>query len=376
MASAERILIVGGGIGGLSLAAALHRHGFTPELVERSTEWRAAGAGIGVLANGMRVLRALGLDGAVTRAGEVMRRWSFCNAQGEVLCATNLEELWGDVGPCIGIERGKLHNALLAGAAAVPTRLGVAITGLSQDADRVVVAFSDGSHADYDLVVGADGIHSTVRALALGGPPPRYAGQVVWRSVVPICPRGVDHMLVVMGDGCFFGLVPVGNGRTYGFGGLDAPEAFDDPLEGRLARFRDGFGSLGGPVPEYLGALECDQQLRYDAIEWVDLDCWHTGRVLLIGDAAHAGPPHMGQGGCMAMEDALVLSECLRTADTVTNALNQYVTRRRPRTDWVQDQSRAALAAWLLPPAARDAALRAHGDEFMHARYAPLRPAP
>jgi 2-polyprenyl-6-methoxyphenol hydroxylase-like FAD-dependent oxidoreductase len=324
----------------------------------------------------MRVLRALGLDSAVTRAGAVMRRWSFCNAQGEVLCTTDLEALWGEVGPCIGIERGKLHKALLAGAAGVPARLGIAVTGLTERADRVVVDFSNGSRADYALVVGADGIHSTVRALALGRPSPRYAGQVVWRSVIPACPRGVDHMSVVMGDGCFFGLLPMGRGRTYGFGGLDAPEAFDDPLEGRLERFRRLFGSLGGPVPEYLAALECDEQLRYDAIEWVDLDRWHTGRVLLIGDAAHAGPPHMGQGGCMAMEDALVLSQCLRAADTLANALDEYVRRRRPRTDWVQEQSRAALAAWLLPPAVRDAALRARGDEMMHARYAPLSPAP
>src|SRR5262249_53697163 len=119
-----------------------------------------------------------------------------------------------------------------------------------------------------------------------------------------------------------------------------------------------------------------DDQLRYDAIEWVDAERWHTGRVVLLGDAAHAGPPHMGQGGCMAMEDATVLSEVLREADTVEQALEAYVTRRRPRTDWVQEQSRAALRAWLWPPDVRDAALRERGDELLRARYAPLRPAP
>ncbi len=376
MASVERILIVGGGIGGLSLAAALHQQGFTPDLVERTAEWRATGAGIGVLANGMRMLRVLGLDRAVAQAGAVLRRWAFCNADGEILCSTDLEALWGDVGPCIGIERGKLHQALLAGAAAVPARLGVGLAGLTQDADRVSVDFSDRSRADYDLVVGADGIHSTVRTLAIGGPPPRYAGQVVWRSVIPTRPRGLDDMLVVMGDGCFFGLVPVGSGRTYGFAGLDAAEPFQDPLAGRLERVRRRFAHLGGPVPEYLAALECDEQLRFDVIEWVETDRWHAGRVVLIGDAAHAGPPHMGQGGCMAMEDALVLSECLREADTLENALDAYVARRRPRTDWVQAQSRTALAAWLLPPAVRDAALRERGDQMLCARYAALRPAP
>jgi 2-polyprenyl-6-methoxyphenol hydroxylase-like FAD-dependent oxidoreductase len=151
MARAERILIVGGGIGGLSVATALHRCGFTPELVERSPAWRVTGTGIGVLANGMRMLRDLGLDGAVAEAGALLRRWTLCSCRGDVLCATDLEAFWGDVGPCIGIERGRLHEALLAGAAGVPIRLGAAPTELTQDADRVTVAFSDGSRAGYDL---------------------------------------------------------------------------------------------------------------------------------------------------------------------------------------------------------------------------------
>ena len=183
-------------------------------------------------------------------------------------------------------------------------------------------------------------------------------------------------MTIVMGDGCFFGLVPVGGGRTYGFGGLDAAEPYDEPLTGRRARFRNQFSTLGGPVPEYLAAIACDEQLHFDQIEWVDTDHWYAGRVLLIGDAAHASPPHMGQGGGMAMEDAVVLSELLHEADSVEAALAAYATRRRPRTDWVQEQSRAALTAWLLPPAVRDAALRERGDQMMWDRYAPLLPAP
>src|SRR5581483_948530 len=153
---------------------------------------------IGVLANGMRMLRVLGLDRAVIQAGAVLRRWRSCDARGEVLCDTDLEALWGDTGPCVGIERGRLHEALLAGVADVPTRLGIAVTGLTQDTDRVNVEFSDGTRADYELVVGADGIYSTVRGLAIGGPAPRYAGQVVWRSIIPTRPRGLDDMTVVL----------------------------------------------------------------------------------------------------------------------------------------------------------------------------------
>jgi 2-polyprenyl-6-methoxyphenol hydroxylase-like FAD-dependent oxidoreductase len=112
MANVERILIVGGEIAGLTLATALHRQGYKAELVERSASWPATGAGILLRANGMRVLRALGLSEAVEQTGAVVRHWSFCDQDGEVLCDTDLEELWGKVGPCIGIARPKLQEAL------------------------------------------------------------------------------------------------------------------------------------------------------------------------------------------------------------------------------------------------------------------------
>lgn len=372
----QRILIVGGGIGGLALAIALRQQGFMPELVEQSPVWRTSGTGIGLLANGMRMLRALGVADAVVERGAVLRHWTYGDAQGDVLCTTDLEALWGEVGPCIGIERGALQEIMLEAAAAVPARLGVGPVAISQDGERVSVGFSDGSRGEYDLVVGADGIYSTVRTLVFASQPPRFAGQVVWRSIIASRPRGLDGMLVVMGEGCFFGLVPMGRGQTYGFAGLDACAPFADPLAGRLARVRQRFAALGGPVAEYLATLNDDVELRFDGIEWVEQEQWRAGRVLLIGDAAHASPPQLGQGGCMALEDTVVLSQELRSANSLDDALAAYVNRRKPRTDWVREQSRAALKAWLLPPPIRDAALRERGDQMMRARYAPLLAAP
>jgi len=198
---------------------------------------------------------------------------------------------------------------------------------------------------------------------------------MIWRSVIPTRPQGMVDMMLLMGEKYFFGLVPMGEGHTYGFGAVDG-ERFEDPLAGRLDRFRRRFAEFGAPVPAYLAALQSDHDLHFGPIEWVELDEWYRRRVVLIGDAAHAGPPHMAEGGCMAMEDALVLAEVLRTANSVESALDGYVLRRRPRADWVQRQSRAAARAWALPAAVRNAALRERGDQMFRDRYRPLIPAP
>jgi 2-polyprenyl-6-methoxyphenol hydroxylase-like FAD-dependent oxidoreductase len=375
MARAERILIVGGGIGGLSVAGALHACGFAPELIERSDAWRAVGAGIAMQPNGIRVLRTLGVGTAIERAGTVIRRWDFCDEQGEVLSETDLTALWNDVGPFIGIARRELQRALLAGAAAVPSRLGTSIESLTQDDGAVWVELSDGSAETYDLVIGADGVGSSVRALAFDAPPPVYGGQMVWRSLAPVRPRGLTSLQFLLGDGCFFGLCPVGSDQTYGFGNVAGP-ALRDPVEGRLARLRERFAHFGDIVQEYLGALDSAAEIHCSAIEWMSAEHWCTGRVVLIGDAAHASSPMMGQGGSLAVEDAGVLADSLRAADTVEQALEAFVVRRRPRVRWVREQSRIAGESLRMPVSARNAVLRARGDEMMRQRFTPLIEAP
>jgi 2-polyprenyl-6-methoxyphenol hydroxylase-like FAD-dependent oxidoreductase len=375
LANADKTLIVGGGIAGLTLAAALHQQGFYVELIERSTCWNAVGAGMSIQANAMRALRALGLDAAVANLGTVLHRWGFCDQQGDMLCDIDLETFWDDVGPCIGIERAKLQQALLAGAAAVPCRLGMSVASLSQDEQRVSIAFSDGSNGRYDLVVGADGIGSDIRELIFGPNPAAGAGHIAWRSLAPMRPQGLTDLRFFLGDRCFFGLCPVGNGHTYGFGHVAEPH-FHDEVRGRLERLRKRFSEFGEPIQEYLAALECDDQIHCSTVEWVQQEQWHSGRIVLIGDAAHASSPMMGQGGCMAMEDACVLAEVLRSASTVEEALDAYVTRRRPRVKWVQQESLSVSESIGLPPEVRNSALRTRGEEMFERRFAPLIAAP
>jgi FAD-dependent urate hydroxylase len=370
VAEARQILIVGGGIGGLSLAMALHRQGYAPELIERAPSWQAIGAGLVLHANGVRALRQLSMGTAVDRIGAPLPRWGFFDQDAAPLCHTDLERLWGEVGPCLGTERVRLQEAMVS-AAAVPARLGVAVKSLEQDGSHVTARFSNGTSGTYDLVVGADGIHSTVRQLIGISGGLDHAGVVAWRSVIPSRPAGVSELMVLLGGDCFVGVVPVGNGHTYGFAAV-VSEQMRDPLPGRLERFRDRFSGFGDPVPEYLASLETDEQLHFGSIEWVELDSWHAGRVVLVGDAAHAAPPHMGEGGSMAIEDALVLAEVLRDAGTIEGALDAYEARRRPRVAWVHEQSRAAAKAWILPPDARNAVLRERGDQMLRDRYRPL----
>ncbi len=376
MAQIGKILVVGGGIAGLTTAAALHRYGFATELVERQATWSVPGAGFVVHANGMRMLRALGLHESVASAGTVVRRWQFYDAQGCLLSDTDLTAVWGEVGPCIGIVRPLLHSALSKGVADVPCRLGAAVTSLMQDDRGVTVAFSDGTSGAYDLVVGADGIRSTVRALTLGAAPPTYLGAMNWRSVAPIRPAGLESALQMhVDDGRIFGLVTTGAGCTYSFAISIEPQ-FHDPVDGRLERLRVRFAGFGPRVQEYLAALERDDQIICSAMEWVPLEKVYKGRVVLVGDAAHASSPMLGQGGCMAMEDACVLAEELRSGATIETALTGFAKRRKPRVEWVQQQSMAVTQMQALPAGERITALRESGDRATHARFAALVAAP
>lgn len=145
-----------------------------------------------------------------------------------------------------------------------------------------------------------------------------------------------------------------------------------DPLHGHLARLRQRFADFGGPVQECLAAISSDEQIHCGPSEVLQAAHWHHGGVVLIGDAAHAAAPTMAQGGCMAMEDACVLAEILRETQTVERALDSYEARRKPRANWVQQQSRMILASYLLPPAERNPAFRERGNQEIHDSLVPL----
>ena len=255
MAILERILIVGGGIAGLTAAIALRRRGFHAELVERNESGRTEGGGIALQPNAMRLLLKLGAGGEIERIGAPLHHFTFITQRGEVLANIDLVQLWTDVGPCVGVERAKLQDALIGATTGASRRLGVWVTSVDQKNGRVRVGFNDASSGEYDLLIGADGIGSTVRALAVTETAASYCGQMTWRSLAPKrsdCPAEVQFWL---GDGCFFGLFPVSKAHTYGSVHVAEPSRQRDPPEGRLTRLRERFADFGGAVRDHLAGL-------------------------------------------------------------------------------------------------------------------------
>jgi FAD-dependent urate hydroxylase len=369
-----RVLIVGGGIAGLSLAAALRGGSFDVTVIERRPDGAPTGGGIAMQPNAMRALRSIGVADAVERAGATIERFSFLDAAGTALCSIDLPSVWGEVGPFVGIDRADLHDVLVRAAGGCGR--GVGLRGLACRPGAVTATCSDGSTADYDLVVGADGLHSTVRAAVFAAEAPVYGGQMVWRSVT--AGADLDGVQFWLGDGCFFGLCPVGGGRVYGFANVTAPRC-RDLLPGRVERLRRHFAGFGAPVQAHLSGIRRDEDVHCAPIEWLAHPHWRCGRVVLIGDAAHAASPMMGQGGAMAIEDAVVLAECLTeclTEEDVDVGLDRFVARRQQRVAWVHEQSRAVGDLIGRPAVVRDAMLRAHGHQAFADRYRPLAATP
>jgi 2-polyprenyl-6-methoxyphenol hydroxylase-like FAD-dependent oxidoreductase len=257
---------------------------------------------------------------------------------------------------------------LLDGANGVPIRMGVDVRGLLERDGAVMAEFGDGTSGEYRLVVGADGIRSTVRQLAFGGATARPVGQHGWRFLAA-CPPEVATWSVMLGHRTAFLTIPIGDGRVYCYCDVASGSVRDRSDDTDVDRLFSGFAD---PVPGLLGSVRDGRPVHRSTIEEVALDSWVRGGVVLIGDAAHATSPNMAEGAAMALEDALVLARCLRQLGAVPAALAAFEARRRPRTDWVRAQTHRRDGTRYLPAPVRNAVLRLFGRRIFHANYRPL----
>lgn len=359
----SRALIIGGGIGGLCAAIALRQAGIDVTVFERVTEMQEVGAGLTLWTNAVRALQKLGLTDALQAIGTPCTRATIYSWQGTILSETPIDELLKKFKVAsVGVHRADLQAVLLSMLAEGVVQPGTQCTGFTQNEKGVCAYFADGKEAWGDVLIGADGIHSVIRSQLFGQAKPRYAGYTAWRSVTSFQVEKEGEEFETWGRGKRFGFVPLNNGRVYWFATRNMPQGRGDGAMGRKGEVLDLFRGWHEPIEALIKATEESAILRNNIYDRKPLHHWGEGRITLLGDAAHPMTPNMGQGGCQAIEDALVLAVCLRNASNMEAALRAYEEKRIKRTAAIVKRSRTIgrVAQWENPLACsiRDALLK------------------
>lgn len=348
MAKVERALIVGAGIGGLAAYTSLAQAGIEADVIERTPDVDVYGVGICQPSNSLRVLKQLGVLEEILDTGWVFDNWLFFDHQENLV--VEVPSLLGkgeDGVPAeVGLMRPELHRVLTRAAEreGARVRYGTTVADLQHEGERVAVQFSDGSSADYDLVIAFDGIKSEMRRRLFGDAhEPVYTGAAVWRVMAP-------RLEEVVCGGLYqsptrkAGRTPLGEDKMYMLLVTEEPEGVRYAKEEMVDLLRERLEEFGGTIGEIRNGLNADSDVVYSPLSEVLLPTpWHKGRVVLGGDAAHVCVPHLNQGAAMAIEDAATLAEELVAGDTVEAALASYSARRHPRVQFAQKASRDVL---------------------------------
>ena len=335
------VLIVGGGIGGLATAVALRRVGVRADVFERTSAVQEVGAGLSLWSNAVKALRRLGVADAVLARASPIETAVTRTDRGEVLSEAPIGEQSRRAGaPSVCAHRADLQQALAAALGPDQIHLNATCTGVEADTDGVTARFADGRTARGAVLVGADGIRSVVRAGLHGPALPRYAGYFAYRGIghgdFPELPPGCGEFGV--GCGAQLGLFHCGPGRVYWFATVNGSAGGGGPGP-HNAEAQKRFAGWFPPVPAVIAATEESALLRNDIIDRPPVWPWGRGRVTLLGDAVHPTTPNLGQGACMALEDAIVLADCLKRGGLSEAALREYEQARRRRTAMVTNQS-------------------------------------
>jgi 2-polyprenyl-6-methoxyphenol hydroxylase-like FAD-dependent oxidoreductase len=344
----SRVLVVGGGIGGLGAAAAFALRGAAVDVVEVRQEAGVAGVGINQPANSLRMLRSLGVLDEIREVGYEHAHTTFSDWQGKAIveCPSHLG---GDVPANVALSRQELHRILITAGerAGAKVTYGTSVEDLHDDGTEVHVTFADGRSASYDLVVAFDGLRSPMRQRLFGTRfEPVFTGYAVWRVALPR-PDEVTHLALFQGDRSKAGVIPLSESSMYLF--LVTPEAdkqyvAPDRMTTMLTERLAGYGGLIGEIRD---ALDPAAAIVYSPLSEVMLPSpWYAGRTVVLGDAAHACAPHLTQGAGMALEDAVGLAEELQPEKRrVAASLKAFMHRRYARVKFVQDVSHQILAS-------------------------------
>ncbi len=340
------MIIAGGGIGGTAAALALHRAGIPVRLYERAAAFTEVGAGISLWPNATRVLKTLGVLDQLMALGEPVTRFDLLRPNGKTISAICMR---GFATPAVCLHRADLHRCLRDPIP--PDRISGnrRLLSFAEDPGGVTVQFAGGLEASAAGLVGADGINSVVRAQLHGAAPPVYRGYCIWRGIA----RGTQdmvrgHISETWGAGQRFGIMPLGGGRICWYATRNGPPSQPDAPEGRKQEVCRLFKDWHTPIPALIEATEESVIIKNNAQDRQSLRHWGRGRVTLLGDAAHPITPNVGQGACMAIEDAACLVKSLLTAPGVAEGFGAYEAMRKRRTAFVGRQARriGAIGQW------------------------------
>lgn len=347
-----KVMIIGAGIGGLAAALALQRRGFSVTVYEKAKQIRELGAGVIITANARHALHDLGIDEKLEALSSSFSVFHTCHyATGEVLRAVKNEDIRAKVGyASMGVHRADMHTLLMEAVLANDPgclHANCEFVSLAQDDAGVTVKFANGTSARADVLVGADGNVSAVRSFLFPQEAPKFAGQVAFRSLIPaaVVPASIQSRVSVMsaGPGRYLLCYPLRGGKIVNLVGLvqsNTWEAEGWSIPATKEEFAKAFEGYEPDLISLIHNIPDGDVFKWGLRDREPLETWTVGRVTMLGDAAHPMTPFLGQGACMAIEDALLLGRAFAASSTVSEALKRYEDARRPRGTLVQLSSR------------------------------------
>ena len=374
MTDLERVLIVGGGIAGTSLAVGLSGHGVDVTLVEVQAEWGPLGVGVTLQGPALRAFQRLGLLDAVVDAGVGIDTMHVGNAQSEIVEVIALDRACGEDYPAtVTIRRPALHDVLAAAArtAGVTIRTGCTVSAFAGHGRGVTATFIDGTVGEFDLAIGADGVRSMVRSLAFGPGcvKPEFTQQIVWRVMLPRHAEMGEKMMLFYGPRNKIGFSPMPPDEMYMFLVQNVSARVRPPRSDLATLLKDELAAYSGWLADISAQIDDRSRIDYRPIDTILVpDPWYAGRILLIGDAAHATTPHLASGATIAVEDAAVLTEMVAAGvRDVDELLASFMGRRFERCRMVVENG-IRLGHWEREPQDRTA----ESVKLMHNSFAAL----
>jgi 2-polyprenyl-6-methoxyphenol hydroxylase-like FAD-dependent oxidoreductase len=332
--------IIGGGIAGLTTAIALQRLGIQVTIFEAAPVVRSLGAGLLLAANAMQAFDRLGITQEVIRHGRQLDAFAILDQRGQTITRTDTHRVTKRYGiHNFTIHRAELHRVLLNQLPSNAIQTGKRAIGLTEQADGVTVHFEDGTTHQTDYLLVADGIHSPLRGQLLADWAPRYAGYTCWRAVLDWPGNTLHEATETWGPQGRLGIVPLANDQVYWFACVNAPSQDPQMHQQTSSDLAKRFASYHTPIPDLLTHTPDHELLWNDIIDLKPLPRYAFGRTLLLGDAAHATTPNMGQGACQAIEDAVVLANELKRHQMPQQAFVGFEARRLVRTHYITNTS-------------------------------------